>query len=334
MIYIPNLCHKPQLNLAAEEYILNTLRLEQRVLFFFVNEPAIIIGRNQNSSEEVDTVYVKEHSIHVVRRLSGGGAVYHDYGNLCYSFILPGSLGRTPDFRAFTLPVIKALNHLGIAAELSGRNDITVNGAKISGNAYYSNENGSVCHGTLLFDTDLSVLSKALHPNPEKLSGKGVQSVRSRVTNLKPMLPQVRDVSELQQQLLDQISSEADHFEVVELNDADRDNIGRIAASRYSLDSWNYGSSPLFNLRRRKQFSFGGLDVRIFMEKGKIRAVKLFGDFFSDRDPALIENALTGAAFEADSLRERLQSVPLESVLPALTVDEAIDFLLAKERVG
>lgn len=334
MILIPNDCHQPQLNLAAEEYILNQLQFDEPVLFFFVNNPSIIIGRNQNTMEELDNQFVRAHGIQVVRRLSGGGAVYHDHGNLCFSFILPGALGQKPDFASFTRPIVSALNQLGVPAALSGRNDILVNGAKISGNAYYRNENGAVCHGTILFDTDLSVLSRALKPNQGKLASKGVGSVRSRVANLKPLLPDIENVEALEARLTELISAEVADFKRYHLTESNLAGIEIIARMRYYNDAWNYGKSPLFNLRRCQRFSFGEVDARLYVEAGKIRAIRLFGDFFSERDPAILEDALTGVSFERTAIKERLQALPLDSVLPAWSIDEAIEFLQGEKKAA
>lgn len=334
MILIPNDCHQPQLNLAAEEYILNQLQFDEPVLFFFVNNPSIIIGRNQNTMEELDNQFVRTHRIQVVRRLSGGGAVYHDRGNLCFSFILPGALGQKPDFENFTRPIVSALNQLDVPAVLSGRNDILVNGAKISGNAYYRNENGAVCHGTILFDTDLSVLSRALKPNRGKLASKGVRSVRSRVANLKPLLPGIENVEALEARLTGLISAEAADFKRYHLTGSNLAGIEIIARRRYYNDTWNYGKSPLFNLRRRQRFSFGEVDARLYVEAGKIRAIRLFGDFFSERDPAILEDALTGVSFERTAIEERLQTLPLDSVLPAWSIDEAIEFFRGEKKTA
>ncbi|NMA12637.1 MAG: lipoate--protein ligase [Chloroflexi bacterium] len=334
MILIPNDCHQPQLNLAAEEYILNQLQFDEPVLFFFVNDPSIIIGRNQNTMEELDNQFVRTRGIQVVRRLSGGGAVYHDRGNLCFSFIFPGALGLKPNFESFTRPIVNALNQLGIPAVLSGRNDILVNGAKISGNAYYRNENGAVCHGTILFNTDLSMLSRALKPNREKLSTKGVRSVRTRVTNLKPLLPEIENVEALETRLTELISTEVENFQRYHLTESNLAGIEIIARKRYYTDTWNYGQSPLFNLRRRKRFSFGEVDARLNVEAKTIRSIRLFGDFFSERDPAILEDALTDVAFERTAIEERLQAIPLDSVLPDWSITEASDFFLGEKQAA
>ncbi len=327
MIYFPNLNTRAQHNLAMEEYLLTGKGLTEEILFFFIDEPSIIVGRNQNPLEEINRDFVREHGIAVVRRLSGGGAVYHDLGNLCFSFILPGFDRPAPDFRTFTAPIVKALRFLGANAELSGRNDILVEGFKVSGNAFYRNRHGSVCHGTLLFDTDLSVLAKALNPKPEKLAAKGVQSVRSRVANLKPFLPDIPDVEALREEIIRIIRRDNSEFHIQSFNNEDKHKIERIAAERYERDSWNYGESPMFNRRQAARFEFGEIDARMLVSDGVIRAIRLFGDYFSQGDPALIESELVGCPLEREALTAALRSVALESIFPDFSSEGFAAFL-------
>lgn len=330
MLYIPNENLDPALNLAMEEYILSGMNLREDVLFFFIDEPSIIVGRHQNTSEEINETYVKEHGIQVVRRLSGGGAVYHDLGNLCFSFIIPDNKRQTPDFQTFTEPVIHALNKLGAPVELSGRNDLLLNGAKISGNAYYHNTFGSVCHGTLLFDSDLSILSQALQVNPAKINSKGIKSVRSRVVNLKPSLPQISDVRALRQALIHEIFGDQDEIRIKEFNQADLDAIKQTANTRYRTWDWNYGKSPAYNVRCQKRFPFGNLDARIQVEAGFIRDIHLFGDFFTVEDPGIIEQNLNGIPYQPDALFNGLNLSESEKIFPGVNTGEFVDFLLKK----
>ena len=179
----------PRYNLALEEYVLRTRFPGQECLLFYVNEPSIIIGRNQNTIEEIDPDAVESRGIHVVRRISGGGAVYHDLGNLNFSFLSPYTMGRFNRYEEFTRPVVAALRGMGVPAELGGRNDIAVDGRKISGNAQFVSGDRMFSHGTLLLDSDLTVLSQVLTPKPGKVESKGHRSVRSRVANISEFLP-------------------------------------------------------------------------------------------------------------------------------------------------
>lgn len=189
MIYLDNgNIHDPALNLALEEYALRRLPADDDYLLFYINEPSIIIGKNQNTAEEVNESYVKERGIHVVRRLSGGGAVYHDLGNLNFSFITRDDGKSFHNFRKFTEPVVAALRKLGVNAELSGRNDLQVGERKISGNAQFASKGRMFSHGTLLFDSEVEAIVAALNVNPAKFQSKATKSVRSRVANISEFL--------------------------------------------------------------------------------------------------------------------------------------------------
>lgn len=330
MIWIPNENTDPAFNLAAEEVILSSLNIKEETLFFYINEPSIIIGRHQNTREEINAEFVGEQRIRIVRRLSGGGAVYHDFGNLCYSFIYPFPDRLTPDFALFTAPIVQALQNLGVPAELSGRNDILVAGAKISGNAYYHNRFGSVCHGTLLFDSDMGMLERALRPKPEKIERKGVRSVRSRVTNLKDYLPDIKDVKELRQAILYSISRTQPDFKEFRLAENDILKIESLAESRYRSDRWNFGKSPKYNYRVCRQFSFGEVDARLWVEDNRIREIRFFGDFFSSEDPDSFSEKLIGIPFESQAIAQVAQQSDIEKLFPGISAVEFADFLTGK----
>ena len=186
----------PRINLAIEEYALKNLDINETYLLFYINEPSIIIGKNQNSVEEINTEYVESNGIHVVRRLSGGGAVYHDLGNLNYSFITKDDGDSFHNFRKFTEPVIAALKQMGVNAELSGRNDILAEGRKISGNAQFSTKGRMFTHGTLLFNSEMDHIVSALRVKKDKIESKGIKSVRSRVANISEFLTETVDIEE------------------------------------------------------------------------------------------------------------------------------------------
>ncbi|HCS98733.1 MAG TPA: lipoate--protein ligase, partial [Enterococcus faecalis] len=189
MIFVPNENNDPRVNLAIETYLLTEMPLDEPILLFYINEPSIIIGRNQNTIEEINKEYVDEHGIHVVRRLSGGGAVYHDHGNLNFSFIMPDDGNSFRDFAKVTQPIIQALHDLGVeGAELKGRNDLVINDMKFSGNAMYATNDRMFAHGTLMFDSDIDEVVNTLKVRKDKIESKGIKSVRSRVTNIKPFL--------------------------------------------------------------------------------------------------------------------------------------------------
>src|SRR5690625_1036435 len=178
----------PYINLAIEEYVLKNFGEKYTYLLFYVNEPSIIVGKNQNSVEEINTDYVDENNIKVVRRLSGGGAVYHDLGNLNFSFITKDDGDSFHNFAKFTEPVVQALNKIGVPAELVGRNDLQIEGRKFSGNAQFSTKGRMFSHGTLMLDSEIEHIVSALNVKKEKIESKGIKSIRSRVANISEYL--------------------------------------------------------------------------------------------------------------------------------------------------
>ncbi len=323
MITIPNTNNDPARNLAMEEYILTGMGMREPVLFFYVNAPSIIIGRHQNTLDEIDQDFIHSHKIRVVRRCSGGGAVYHDLGNLNYSLIRPGDTRASSDFSVLLQPILDALHELGLPAEKSGRNDLTLNGAKFSGNAYYHNRSGSVLHGTLLFDSDLSVLAKALKPRPEKLQSKGVRSVRSRVCCIKEALPQIGSTDELKAAIIRHFSAEND-MSARSFSDIDNEKIEMIADERYRNDSWTYGESPAFNVRCLIHQPGGWIDFRADVRDGSIISARFFGDFFCTEDISELENALKGISWDKESLSKALTSAGWENCFPQMPIEEFI----------
>ena len=321
MIYIPNTNHEAALNLAMEEYILTFSGIRDAVLFFYINAPSIIIGRHQNTAEEINRDFVREHGIQVVRRCSGGGAVYHDLGNLNYSLITPGAENTSGDFSALMLPILSALRGMGLDAELSGRNDLTLDGAKFSGNAYYHNRYGSVVHGTLLFDSDLEVLSKALKPDPEKLLSKGVKSVRSRVCCIKNALPEIPDTEALKAAIIRHFEA-GNGLKTREFTPEDMEKAEALANRRYRNDSWNYGESPAYNIRRTFRLPCGWIDLRADIRDDRIRGIRFFGDYFCTGEISDLENALSGVLWERKAVREALEAAGSERYFPDLSPEE------------
>src|SRR5690606_29409521 len=233
----------------------------EALLLFYINEPSVIIGRNQNTIEEIDPDYVAAHNIHVVRRLSGGGAVYHDLGNLNFSFVTNGK-EDLHNFAKFTEPVVAVLRSLGVTAELRGRSDIFVEGRKISGNAHYATTNRMFSHGTLLFDTDLGEMLRAINPRRARIESKAVHSVRSVVANIRELLPRDMTIDDLKSALLRGIFG-GGAIPTLALEDSAWQEIERIAATRYGQWSWIYGRSPQFNVQKSARFPTGKVDARI-----------------------------------------------------------------------
>ncbi|TCW40555.1 lipoate-protein ligase [Laceyella sacchari] len=318
----------PRINLAIEEYALKHLDIEETYLLFYINEPSIIIGKHQNTVEEINVDYVREKGIHVVRRLSGGGAVYHDLGNLNFSFITKDDGKSFANFRKFTEPVISALESLNIKAELSGRNDILVDGKKVSGNAQFSTRGRMFSHGTLMFNVNIEEVVKALQVKKEKIESKGIKSVRSRVANLVDYLAEPMSIQEFRQVLLTHIFDGKQPIPQVELTAADWAEIEKIADRRYRNWDWNFGESPEFNVQHSKRFPIGSIDIRLDVgEKGVIRQCKIYGDFFGVGDVADIEQRLAGIRYDRDAIEKALADVDVKHYFGDITKEEFIDLV-------
>ncbi|HEY8436526.1 MAG TPA: lipoate--protein ligase [Haloplasmataceae bacterium] len=316
----------PHYNLAMEEYLLKNVDLNDDLIFLWQNEPSIIIGRNQNTIEEINLEYVEKYNIHVVRRTSGGGAVYHDLGNINYTFMTKSLKDNLNNYRKFTEPVIKALRHFGVPAEFSGRNDIVVEGKKISGNAQSYYKNKMFHHGTILFDSDLDRVNKVLTVKKEKIESKGIKSIRSRVTNIRPYLKQDMDVKTFMDELLKFILDTDDITpHIITLSEEDLRQIQKLRDEKYMTWEWNFGESPAFTIQKTGKYAGGMIDVRFNVENGRIVDCKFYGDFFG-REPidGLIKD-LIGLPFTKEAIQAKLDEVPLEDYMYNITREDLIN---------
>jgi lipoate-protein ligase A len=329
MKYIKNNSTDPRYNLALEEYAFKNLDLKDDCVILWRNEPSVIIGKNQCALEEINSQYISENSIHIVRRLTGGGAVYHDLGNLNFSFITKvGSLEEI-DFKKYTFPVINALGKLGVKCELSGRNDLTIDGKKFSGIAQSITKGRVLNHGTLLFDSKLDTLSKALNVKKEKIESKGLKSVRSRVTNIKDYLEKDIDIFEFRDLIFKYLfeyekSTMIEH----ELTEEDKEAINSLMQEKYSSWAWNYGKSPKFNFKNSKKFDAGILDVRINVKDGLIESCKMYGDFFGTEDVAKFEELLTGLRYGKEDISRVLMDMDITSYFGKVSKNDLLDLLI------
>ena len=315
----------PRLNLALEEYLLRHGQLIEPLLLLYVNEPAVIVGRNQNTAEEIDPDYVEAQGIQVVRRLSGGGAVYHDLGNLNFCFITPGKK-HLHDFKRFTEPIIRVLGQLGVEAELRGKSDIFAAGKKISGNAQYSTAGRMFSHGTLLFDSDLEALLKALNPRQVQIESKAVQSVRSRVTNIRELLAEPMSMAEFRAALLQGLF-DGGPAPIYELSPVAWEKIGQMAAERYHQWEWNYGRSPRFSVRKSVGVQGGQLEARIDVHRGRIERIDLSGDLVSQGEVGELAQRLVGTAYTRPALAATLAEMGRAPLFGSLSQDELLEFL-------
>ena len=301
----------PSINIALETYLVENRLADEPMLLFYINEPSIIIGRNQNTVEEVNQRYVEENGIHVVRRMSGGGAVYHDLGNFSFCFIQDEN-GMARNFSAFTRPVIECLHKMGATgAALQGRNDLLIDGKKFSGNAMYVRNGRLTAHGTILFDADLDAVTQALKPRADKIESKGIKSIRSRVTNInifgvknRAQVPEYR------------------------LEEKDWEKVRQIRAERFGNWDWNYGRSPAFSSERYFKFPIGAVDFRFNVERGVIQSIRIFGDFFGLGDIADVEKRLTGIAYRRDAIEKAFSEIDVKHYFGNIEAKELTNLLV------
>ena len=308
----------PAFNLAAEEYVFDALPKDRMYVMLWQNDNAIIIGKHQNTLAQINLPYVEEKGIRVVRRRSGGGAVYHDLGNLNFTIIADAAQSGQLDFGRFCDVVIRALARVGVQAERNGRNDMTISGKKFSGNAQYIRDGRVMHHGTILFDSDTGVLSSALQVDDAKIRAKGVTSVRSRVTNVRPWLPKDMTLHQFRQVLLESILQEYPGTEL-QFTPEDLAAIQRIKAEKYDTWTWNFGNSPPCTLMRSARVEgCGTVEAYLTVVKGCISAVSFRGDFFGAEDPEEVACKLTGCPYRLQDLARVLQDAPVETCFMGL----------------
>ncbi len=324
MLTIINNHTNPYYNLALEEYVFKYLNQTDDFILLYQNEPSIIIGRNQNTIEEINSFYVKKNNISVVRRISGGGTVYHDLGNLNYSFITSNEKSSVHNFKKFTTPIIHALNELGIPALFSSRSNITVEGKKISGNAQSYYKNKMLHHGTILFDSDLEMVTKVLDVKLDKVESKSIKSVRSQVANILPYLKKVITMSELKDQLLKFILQSGDITNYIyTLTDIDKEKINQLMNDKYLTWEWNYGESPEFQIQKTRHCQSGIIDIFLNVINGTIKKCIIDSDFLTKNDTTEIENLLLNNFFEEMIIKNLLS----EKYASQILVDDIINCL-------
>lgn len=324
MIIIDSPSHDAYFNIASEEYLLSRFPKEE-ILLFYINAPSIIIGKFQNTLAEINLDYVKEHGIKVVRRLSGGGAVYHDLGNLNFSFHTKAEDKNFTDFETFTRPVVKLLNKLGVPAKLEGRNDLLVDGKKFSGNAKTIKNMKMIQHGTILIHSEMSVLADALKVNPLKFVDKAVKSNRARVTNLIDYLPEGSTTETFKRLFIEEIQQDNEQVEIYNFDEKDIRAIETLAAEKYSTWDWNFGASPDYNFKKANKVPAGFIEVHLDVHKGYIEKAKIFGDFFASNAIEELEEKLVGVKHEEEALKKVLRESDLKAFFGNVTLEEILD---------
>jgi lipoate---protein ligase len=299
----------PYFNLAAEEYVLK--QFKEDCFMLWRNEPSIIVGKHQNTLAEINLDYVNEKKIKVARRISGGGAVFHDLGNLNFTFIVSGEPGSLVDFRKYTSPILDVLKKMGVEAKFEGRNDLTIKGKKFSGNAEHIWKNRTLHHGTLLFSSVITDLSAALNADFLKFKDKAVKSVRSRVTNISEHLKIKLDVLQFREQIMDHIMEMYKDSKPYRYSPEDIFAIEKLRDDKYDRWDWNFGYSPKYNFEKKIRTAGGSLEFHINVDRGFIKDIKIFGDFFHNYDIDIIEKALTGIKHDQEAILETLSGFKL-----------------------
>lgn len=318
MLLINNTNTNAYFNLAMEEYFLKNTN--EDIFLLWQNENSIIVGKNQNTLSEINYDYVKENNIKVVRRLSGGGAVFHDLGNINFTFISCND-NSFSDFKKFTMPIVEALKELNVHAEFSGRNDLLIDGQKFSGNAQYNYKNKVMHHGTLLFSSEINDLSNALKVKPSKFQGKSVKSVKSRVTNISSHLDKKMTVLEFKDYLMDFINKRDKNSHFYELNDKDIESINKLVEEKYSTWEWNFGYSPKYSLNNELKYPGGNVEFSLDVHDGLIKDIKFFGDFFGKEDISFIENKLRNVKHNEYSIKSALEDVDINNYFLNCNID-------------
>jgi lipoate-protein ligase A len=317
---IHNTSLDPYFNLAAEEYLLRNTKHDCFMLWR--NAPAVIVGKNQNAHAEINEEYVRENDIVVVRRLTGGGAVFHDLGNINFTFISCGATHREIDFKRFTSPIIEALQEMGVNAAFQGRNDLVIDGMKFSGNAQHIEKDRVLHHGTLLYASEMADLTRALKVNPLKFQDKAVKSVRKRVTNISTHLSEQVSVTEFIELLMTRIEGAATETFRSGLADEEQAAISTLAKEKYASWDWNFGYSPKYSFSRSFRTTGGTVEVHLDVREGRIEAARIFGDFFGIRPVADIETALRGVRHEREEIAGVLAGFNLTEYMAGIGIEE------------
>lgn len=315
----------PTINLAMEEYILHHAPINESYFLFYINSPSIIVGKNQNALEEFNKSYADEKGIQVVRRLSGGGTVYHDLGNLNFSFITSYDGKNFHNYRKFVQPIVNALNKMGVPAELSSRNDIFVKGRKVSGNAQFAQKGRMLSHGTLLLNANLDKVVNSLNVSDVNIHSKSIKSVRSKVANINEFLQTSLYMDEFKEIILEAIFEGKEYIDEYILQEEDWRLIHQISQEKYQQWEWNFGRSPKFSIVKSERFPAGSIEVKFIIEHGLILQATIIGDFLED--VTHIENSLIGVPYHSQGIQDALKEIDIQFYSGQVLKDNFITLL-------
>lgn len=318
----------PYYNLALEEYIFSNVQLHEPFFMLWQNDNTIVIGRNQNAVREINTDFVRKMNTKVARRNTGGGTVYHDLGNLNYSFIQNCENSQKIDFTQFALPIIRALDHFGVKAECNNRNDLVIDGRKFSGTAQTVKNGRALHHGTLLFDSDLDFLKQALTVKGDKIEAKGVKSVSSHITNIVEHLPNPITIEQFRNCLMTSIIKKNNPFPF-RLTEKDFKAIKQLQEIKYSTWEWNYGKSPRYEVQKTRNFQYGHLTVAMnVLQQGIIDSISITGEFSGNRDIHQLEKFLKGKVLKESELLEVFSYFKVNDFISGMTAGELAEILV------
>ena len=319
MFYLESPSRDPYFNLALEEYVFERMDKSKSYFMLWQNDNTIVVGKYQNTAEEIDQAYVDAHGIRVARRLSGGGAVYHDKGNLNFTFIVDRADAPGLNFKIFVEPVIRALARFGVHAAFTGRNDLTIDGMKFSGNAQYARRGRLLHHGCIMLDSNLTSVADALRVKEAKFDSKAVKSVRSRVTTINAHAPAPISMEDFKG-ALKECAMASGELEPCTLTEEDLAAIRKLRDEKYATWAWNYGCSPAYDMRREMKFPAGLVTAHLSAEGGKIKAVRFYGDFFGG-ELGELEGAMVGLPLDGH-LTEALEALRVGDYMSGITAEE------------
>ena len=320
MLYLESPTRDPYFNLALEEYLFEELGRSRPCFMLWQNDNTIVVGKYQNTAEEINQAFVDAHHIRVARRLSGGGAVYHDKGNLNFTFVVDQGSNPAFNFKIFVQPVVEALARFGVHAEFTGRNDLTIDGMKFSGNAQYARHGRLLHHGCIMLDSNLTSVADALRVKEAKFASKAVKSVRSRVTTINAHAPAPISMADFKGALR-ACAMASGELEPYALTEADVLAVQKLRDEKYATWAWNYGFSPPYDMVGERKFPAGLVTAHLSAEGGKIKAVRLYGDFFGSGELGELESAMAGLPLDG-RLAEALEALHVEHYMSGITAAE------------
>jgi len=325
LLCINNTCTDPYFNLATEEYLLKNKA--ENIFMLWQNKPTVVVGKHQNIHAEINHDFITKRNIKVARRLSGGGTVYHDSGNLNFTYIMTGEEGKMVDFTKYTNDILQVLNNLGAKAERNERNDLIISETKISGNAEHIFKRRVIHHGTLLFNSDLEALDEAIRVKENKYADKAVQSVRSKVTNILSHLDAEMSMDEFRQELINYVLKRYANAGLYELDESEKPIIEKLKQEKYLTWDWIYGYSPKYVLQRKIEKPEGKLNIELSIKKGMVTDIKLVGSLLDEDELLRLRDNLLGERHDKDNFTKIIGQVIGDEVNKKSLATELINHL-------